>query len=103
LELGPFGLTLRNLNPGFDSGKEPRSFMKVWTIFPGLPLVFWTSHALEAIDNKLGVFSILEPNWEWKEDKRWAWLQVEVDMHDGLVRNVDLVFDNKIWHQKVDY
>jgi hypothetical protein len=49
------------------------------------------------------VFSSLESNWEWKVDRRWAWVKVEVHQCDGMVRNVDLVFGNKIWHQNVDY
>jgi hypothetical protein len=87
----------------FNHTREPGAVLKVWAILPRLPLVFWSSKDLEAIGKKLGVFSSLKPNWEVKADRRWAWIQVEVDLRDGLVINVDLVYGKQIWHQKVDY
>jgi hypothetical protein len=64
---------------------------------------FWTKEALEAIGNKLGVFVGLEPNWESKADCRWDWIQIEVDVRKGLVGNMDFVFGEHTWHQKVEY
>jgi hypothetical protein len=58
---------------------------------------------MEAIGNKLGSFVRLEPNWASRKDHRWAWIQVEVDLREGLVGSIDLVFAEKTWHQKVDY
>jgi hypothetical protein len=58
---------------------------------------------LEAIGNEIGVFPNLKPNWDHNVDRRWAWVQVEVDLREGLVSNVYLVFGDQIWHQKVDY
>jgi hypothetical protein len=77
--------------------------MKVWDILPGLPLAFWTRETLEAIGDKLGSFVGLEPNWASKKDRRWAWIQVEVNVRDGLIGNLDLVLGDITWHQKVDY
>jgi hypothetical protein len=71
--------------------------------FSGLPLAFWSREALEAIGNKLGSFVKLEPNWDSKKDHRWAWILVEVDVREGLVGNIDLVYARITWHQKVDY
>jgi hypothetical protein len=58
---------------------------------------------LEAIGNKIGSFIGLEPNWASKKDRRWAWIQVEVDVGEGLFGNVDIIFGDRVWHQKVDY
>jgi hypothetical protein len=54
--------------------------------------VFWSREALEAIGNKLGSFVKLEPNWDSKKDRRWAWVLIEVDVREGLVGNIDLVY-----------
>jgi hypothetical protein len=66
-------------------------------------LDFWSREVLEAIGNKLGSFVKLEPNWDSKKDRRWAWIMVEVDVREGLVGNIDLVYAGITWHQKVDY
>jgi hypothetical protein len=100
---GPSGLTLKPWTVDFDPLKESMVVMKVWAILPGFPLDFWSREALEAIGNKLGSFVKLEPNWDSKKDRRWAWVMIEVDVREGLVGNIDLVYAGITWHQKVDY
>lgn len=46
------------------------AIMRVWVILPGLPVVFWSREALEAIGNKIGSFIGLEPNWASKTNRR---------------------------------
>jgi hypothetical protein len=55
------------------------------------------------IGNKIGSFIGLEPNWASKTNRHWAWIQVEVDTREGLVGNVDIIFGDRVWHQKVYY
>jgi hypothetical protein len=100
---GPSGLTLKPWSVDFDPLKESMVVMKVWVILPGFPLDFWSREALEAIGNKLGSFVKLEPNWDSKKDRRWAWIMIEVDIREGLVGSIDLVYVGITWHQKVDY
>jgi hypothetical protein len=100
---GPSGLFLKPWSVDFDPARESVSVMKVWAILPGLPLAFWTREALETIGNKLGAFVGLEPNWATKNDRRWAWIQVEVNVREGLVGSLDIVYGDITWHQKVDY
>lgn len=52
---------------------------------PGLPLEFWQEEMLKSIGNKIGAFAGLEQNWEKKTDRRWAWVQVEKDLKQGLL------------------
>jgi hypothetical protein len=78
--------------------REPITHMKVWVILPSLPLAFWTREALEVIRNKIGTFVGLEPNWASKKDCRWAWIQVEVNIREGLVGSIDIVFGDITWH-----
>jgi hypothetical protein len=87
----------------FDPARESVSVLKVWEIFLGLPLAFWTREALETIGNKLGNFVGLEPNWATKLDRHWAWIQIEVNAWEGLVGSLDIVYGDITWHQKVDY
>jgi hypothetical protein len=79
----------------FDLMKETVALIKVWAIFPGLPRAFWSREAIGAIGNKLGSFVRPEPNWASKKDSRWAWIQVEVDVTEGLVKSIDIVFEDK--------
>jgi hypothetical protein len=72
---GSSGLVLKPWTVDFDPECEPVSQMKVWAIFPGLPLDFWTREALEVIGDKIGSFVGLEPNLASKKDRRWAWIQ----------------------------
>lgn len=38
------------------------------------------------------VFLGLESRWDLKIDRRWAWLQIEVDLREGLDDKIDLVW-----------
>lgn len=45
----------------------------------------------------------LEPSWDTKVDRRWAWLQIEVDLQNGLHDEIDLVWRNFTLTQQIDY
>jgi len=77
--------------------------MKVWNIFPSLPMGFWTKEALKVTANNIGTFASLEPNWASKKYHCWDWVRVEVNVREGLVRSIDLVMGDITWHRKVDY
>jgi hypothetical protein len=66
--------------------------MKMWAILPRQPLTFWSKEALEVIGKKLGSFVKLQPKWESKKDRRWAWILIEVDVRKDLVGSTDLVY-----------
>lgn len=87
----------------FDPVREPVDLMRVWAILPGLLLLFWSREALESIDNKIGTVVGIEPNWASKKDRQCAWVQVEVNVREGLVGSVEIVYGEKFWIQKVDY
>jgi len=87
----------------FDPVREPVDLMRVWAILPGLLLLFWSREALESIDNKIGTVVGIEPNWASKKDSQCAWVQVEVNVREGLVGSVEIVYGENFWIQKVDY
>jgi hypothetical protein len=66
--------------------------MRVWAILPSLPLGFWTKEALEAIVTSWVSLLVLSQTRESKVDRKCTWIQIEVDVHEGLVGNLDLVF-----------
>lgn len=45
----------------------------------------------------------IEPNWASKKDRQCAWVQVEVNVREGLVGSVKIVYGENFWIQKVDY
>ena len=67
--------------------------IKLWVIFPVLPLAFWSREVLESIGNKLGSFVKLELNWDSKKNQRWAWILVKRD--PDQVRRMVARFDCK--------
>lgn len=75
----------------------------MWDILPRIPLVFWSNPSLIEIGNNVENFKGMEPSWETKVDRRWAWAQVEINLRDGLVENIKLVCGEFSWSQKVDY
>jgi hypothetical protein len=87
----------------FDMACDPVLITKIGAILRGFPLPFWNKEALRAIGNKLVHFVDLEPSWESKFDRRWAWVLIEVDITEGLVEKIDLVCNSFNWVQRVDY
>jgi hypothetical protein len=74
----------------------------VWAIHLGLLLVFWNEPTLMTIDNKLGNFYGLKNYWESKANRRWAWVQIEFNLWDGLIEELELVckeiYGDKKWN-----
>jgi len=58
---------------------------------------------VDSIGNKIGRFLGCEPEWETKMDRRYGWLQIEVDLRDGLIDKIELVFGGFMWLQHIDY
>jgi len=52
----------------FDPSRVLVAVIKVWAIFPGIPLVFWNLESLKAIGYKLDFFARMELDWDSKID-----------------------------------
>jgi hypothetical protein len=70
---------------------------------PGLLLLLWNKPSLKAISDKKGKIFKLDPTWESSPNRRWARLLVEVDLHDEILEEIELVMGDRIWSQKDDY
>jgi hypothetical protein len=99
---GPSGLILQHRGVDFDLARAPKAMEKVWAILPGLPLVFWSKDSLEYLGNKIGKFLALNLVWESKVDRRWAWVQVEVNLRDSFLGEVIFMHGENIWRQWIN-
>jgi hypothetical protein len=95
---GPSKPVLRHWNVDFDPYHATISIMKIWVILSGLPFVFCNKSSLEAIGGKLGRFMVLESQWKSKYDRQWAWILLEVDIIEGLIGEVELIFREHWWN-----
>jgi hypothetical protein len=73
----------------FDLKHEYFSFRHLWVLLSGLPLQLWNNKALEAIGNSLGHFIKLDEEALLSNDCRMTKILVEVDVHGGLLDNLD--------------
>ena len=53
---GNSGLILKKWSMDFDANRELQNVQRVWTILPGLPMMFWKKEIMEAIGSKIGKF-----------------------------------------------
>jgi hypothetical protein len=88
--MGPSGLVLKEWAIDFDLSRDPLSLAKVWVILPNLSLVFWDEAVLISIGNKIGKFLSYELDWDTKTNEHWAWVQLEVDLSEGLLDEIEL-------------
>ena len=100
---GPSGLILRKSHIDFNARREPHNLQQIWAILPGLPMVFWQQHILEAIGNKIGKFIKLEDDWVDKIDLRCAQILIEIDMRDSIYEEIVRKMHGSILTQWVDY
>lgn len=77
---------------GFDLSKEPNYVQKVWVLLPGLPWELWHSQILMNVGNLIGQFISFEDGWEEKSDRRMACILVELDLQEGLLAELDIVW-----------
>jgi hypothetical protein len=54
-------------------------------------LVFWEEVVLVSIGNKIGKYISCELDWAKKTDRQWAWVQIEVDLKEGMLDEIELV------------
>ena len=100
---GPLRFILKKWNVDFEANKEPHNIQKIWSILPGLPMMFWKKEILEAIGGKIGKFIGLEENWEKNVDRICDKILIEVELRDGLFEEILLELQGISWKQRLDY
>jgi hypothetical protein len=97
------GLDLKEWAISFDLTCDALTLSKLWAIMSNIPLVFWQEEALISIRNNKGKFISCELGWEMNIDRKWAWVQIEVGMREGLLDEIELVWGGFSCRQKIDY
>jgi len=82
-------LMLKRWRLKFDTTSKYFSFRHMWVLLLDFPLQFWNQKALEAIENTLGRFIKLDEDALLSNDRRMAKILVEIDIHGGLLENLD--------------
>jgi hypothetical protein len=75
----------------------------LWVLLPGLPLYLWNEKSLMSIGNSLGHFIFVDSKTLTGPNKKLARILVEMDIHEGLSKNLDINLRGHISHQKLDY
>lgn len=60
---------------------------------PQAPIILWNKEDLIDIRTKLGYLVDLESGCDSKLNKRWAWLQLDMDLRYNLIGSLELVMD----------
>ena len=70
---------------------------------PALLFPLWNKDFLTSLTNSLGCFIALEKDFHLIFDKRMARVLVELDVSKGILVEIDIVCDEKVICQRLDY
>lgn len=87
----------------FDPELEQLNLRHLWELFPAFPIELWCEEIFIGLANTLGRFIRLDKNMLYGVDKRHAEVMIELDVSCGLLAEVDLVLDRRVFRQKIDY
>lgn len=77
--------------------------MPVWVRLHNLPLHFWHHQVLEGIGNTLGKFLKFDEDRLTRGIFTFAKICVKVDLIQGLLESITLIFNDTHWTQPLDY
>lgn len=100
---GKSSLVLKRWHDSFDPAKERLLFRHLWVLLPGFPLHFWTLDVCVGIGNRLGRFLFVDESIFSSADKRVARILVEIDISQGLLEELTIVWREYTYVQKLDY
>lgn len=96
-------LILKKWHLDFDPLKELQTRRHLWMLLPGFPLVLWTESILTGLANKLGTFVRSDKSSLFGMEKRVAQVMVEFDLNKGLPAEVEIIWGNHTFRQRLDY
>lgn len=101
--VGKGSLVLGRWHANFDPCKEKVSRRHLWVLLPQLPFPLWSKSILEGIGNTIGRFVAVEDDFLQVYDKRMARILVELDISRGLPAEVELLCEERLLIQRLDY
>jgi hypothetical protein len=82
--LGGNNLMLKRWRVDFDPQTENFQLRHLWVLLSSLPIHFWNKGALKEIGDALGRFITLDESNLVNSTKKFSWIIVEFDIHNGL-------------------
>ena len=101
--MGASSLVLDRWHTQFDPLKERITKRHLWVLLPHLPFPLWNKNVLEGIANTIGRFVAVETDFLLAFDKRVARILVEMDVSLGLPADVEVLYGERLFIQKLDY
>ena len=101
--IGKGSLVLDRWNVQFDPARTRIKKRHLWALLPGLPFPLWNRDTLEGIGNSIGRFIAIEEEFLNTFDKRMARILVEIDVSMGLPADIDILCDQRVIPQRIDY
>jgi hypothetical protein len=101
--LGHCSLMLKRWRLTFNPDTEYFHLRHVCVLLPALPLQFWNKDALFAIGNSLGTYMEIEPDLLSSPVRKIGKILVELDVHKGLPKILEIVWCDKRYIQKLNY
>jgi len=87
----------------FDPVSDYFQHRHVWVLLSGLPLHLWNTKSLTTIGNELGHFLVVHEEALNGNDRQMGRVQVELDIHKGLLETLDIEWRRRVIGQKLDY
>lgn len=72
-------------------------------LLPGFPLELWTQNVLEGLANSVGKFIRIDNKNMFGMEKKIARVMLEFNITRGLPAEVEIIWGNRIIHQRLDY
>ena len=96
-------LVLSKWHTSFDPLHERVVKHHLWVLLPALPFPLWNIDVFIGLTNTLGRFVVVEKDFHLIFDKHMAWVLVELDISSGLLLEINIVCNDKVICQRLDY
>jgi len=90
-------LILEQWTYAFNPEKEHIRFRHLWVLMPSCPVVIWNVEAFKVIGNTLGKFLHDDTRLLIGQDRKMWKLLLEIDLHEGLLENMDIVWRGTVY------
>jgi hypothetical protein len=100
---GGSSLMLKRWRVTFDPVTEYFSLRHMWVLLPGLPLQLWNEGAMQAIENSLGKFIMVDRTTLSAASRKVGRILVEMDIHLGLPEVIEIEWRGRRILQRLDY
>jgi hypothetical protein len=92
--LGSFPSVFTKMDVGFNPRKETAYIQPIWICLPRLPVELWNKDVLNTLGDGIGKFLSMEANFHSKVDKKVIKILVEIDLHKGLLEEIEKLWEH---------